>query len=112
MEKLINCDIKTIMANARQLLVEEGFVPANCPKKNCLWLSEITLGSNEINLLIEANPPQLPTSNPQLHMYETDPICDKLCKIEANPNRCFKIKQKSNTSKILSVEAELKSDFI
>ena len=109
-EMLIVHDPKQVLEETKRILEQNGCLPTNCPKKTCLRLRNINLVNGEIKVRLDANPPQLPTTNPKLYKYELNPICENECGIGGNSNRGFEVKQNSTTGKIISAKGEWLSE--
>ena len=100
-------DFDDILKKSRELLTEMGKVPADCPDKiNCLNVLKTSNqpGLNNSTIIIEANPPKLPTGEAG-RTHAIHPACRNRCGIEGNPFRVFRIVQQNETGKILEVDS-------
>lgn len=110
-EKLVDYDPKQVLEESKGILEDEGCLPTNCPKKSCLRLRNVRLTGDETIVYINANPPQLPTTNPALFKYELNPICEKICHILSSSNRGFEVRQDSRTGVVISAKGKYLPDI-
>jgi len=109
-EKLVDYDPKQVLDESKSILEGEGCLPTNCPKQSCLRLRTVELTGEETIVYINADPPQLPTTNPKLYKYELNPICENQCDIGGNSNRGFEVRQNSKSGRVISAKGQWLSD--
>lgn len=105
-EIVLLVDFDDILKKSREVLVETGDVPVDCPDpEGCLSVLKTTNQprlNNSITIIV-ANPPKLPTEEEgRTHLIH--PAC-KRCGIGGNPFQVFRIVQENETGKILQVDS-------
>ena len=109
MKQFIELSEITVLRESRNLLINKGLVPRNCPKPSCLSIRKIVLVDGKTRIAINANTPQLPKVL-EHHNYELDPICERNCGINGNDNIGFFIEQRQADGEIVEVVADWKSN--
>lgn len=110
-DRLTGLDPEELLKESRKIAVEEDLVPTDCPKPKCLYLHQINLNlgndNDETKVILNSNPPRLPTTNPIL-LYETPDACRR-CTIDGNDNRTIEIRVKDSGS--ISAKGEWRESF-
>ena len=90
MRELIPVDPTLIRKKCIRLLTESGLRPGNCPKEDCLHLSEIKIRPHhqETQITLRADPPQLPPQS-EILTYSLHQVCEHYCPLQGNPNKGF-----------------------
>lgn len=108
-ELFVQHDPALVLKEVRKVLVSLGEIPQGCPSPDdCLKLDSVTLRSDSILVRLDANPPQLPPSNPD-KLYDIHPVCLG-CGISGNSNRGFKVVQDISSASITAAAGEWKSE--
>ena len=106
---LVRYDPDEVLQGAKKILKANGELPTDCPKESCLSLGRMNLTEGQTTIVLNANPPQLPT-NEKFLLYEIHPICKGQCRIEGNPNRCFVVGQDSVTGRVTFAGSRWRTD--
>lgn len=107
-EKLLELDPNKVLLSAKIILAEKGALPSTCPKPDCLSLDRVTATTDQITVILNADPPELSTTRAWM-LYERPSVCKDHCGISGHKDRCFEIRQSFASGDILSAAGVWKS---
>lgn len=102
-ERIIGINVKSILESCKSILKKQKYIPRKCPSDGCVDLHSIKfIGLNGTIVILDANPPKLPTKNPDL-LHERHPVCNTECIFQGNPNICVQLNEKNKEIADISV---------
>ncbi len=104
-EIIFDTNFDEILRSSKKVLEEYELLPVNCPKVDCLKVFKIVNEANPTYIL-SADPPQNENPPETIPKYEIPEVCKKLCGVQGNRFRGFKITVDKETGSVLATKSD------